>query len=248
MPPATANRRKLKAVLGHLQRAYGPRRWKTSGRAVDVLIGTILSQNTNAANSSAGLARLKARFPTWQAVAEAPTRRIADCIRVSGLSRIKAPRIRSILRRIRAERGRISLEFLRRRQPREAFEYLTAFDGVGPKTALCVLLFSFGMTVFPVDTHIRRIAARLGVIGENASLEKAHDLLGGLIEPEDRYAMHVLLIAHGRSTCLARGAKCGRCCIRRLCRHGRSLPAGPARDSAANSTARTKTKTTRRRS
>ena len=225
MSSVAEDRRKLKSVLGRLERAHGRRKWKSSGDPLSVLVGTILSQNTNGANSSAGFRELRDKFATWEQVADAPVRAIAGCIRVSGLSKIKAPRIRSILRRIRAKHGALSLEFLRSCDPQDAFDYLMRFDGVGPKTAWCVLLFSFGMKVFPVDTHIHRIAGRLGVLGElggRASAEKAHEILAPLIAPANRYAMHVLLIAHGRRTCLARRPRCNQCCILQFCPHGQA--------------------------
>ncbi len=208
--------------MARLERTYGERRWQGRREPVAVLVGTILSQNTNSANSQAGFRRLRERFPTWQQVADTPLGSIARCIRVSGLSKIKAPRIRSILRQIRAERGRISLNFLRDLPPQEAFKYLVRFDGVGPKTAWCVLMFSFGKNVFPVDTHIHRIAFRLGLLDGKVLPEKAHELLKPLIAPKDRYAMHVLLIAHGRQTCLARKPKCDQCCILQFCGHDRA--------------------------
>jgi endonuclease-3 len=212
--------RKLREVLKRLQRAYGCPRWKFWGPPVDVLIATILSQNTSKANSTAGFARLTETFPEWDAVADAPVQQIERCIHVSGLGKTKAPRIRSILRQIRKCHGRIALGFLSDMTPDEAYRYLTAFDGVGPKTAWCVLLFSVGMKVFPVDTHIHRIAIRLGVLSANASSERAHELLMPLIAPRNRYAMHVLLIEHGRRICLARRPRCERCVILQHCPHG----------------------------
>lgn len=210
----------LGRVLSRLERAYGrpaPRRW---GNAVDVLVETILSQNTSDANSSGAFANLKRCFPTWDTAADAPVRQIERCIRSAGLARRKAPRIRAILRCLRAERGRIGLEFLRKQTPEEACRYLTGFDGVGPKTALCVLLFAFRMPVFPVDTHIARIARRLGVLPAGVPDARAHEHLGPQIAPRDRYAMHLLLIAHGRRICRARAPKCERCCLLSDCAYG----------------------------
>ncbi|HUT60847.1 MAG TPA: endonuclease III [Phycisphaerae bacterium] len=227
---ADGRRRTLKRVLKLLERAYGPRRWRCSGKPVPVLVGTILSQNTSSANSSAGYRRLWRRFRSWNAVADATVTEIAKCIRISGLSRIKAPRIRAILRRIRQDRGRISLKFLGEMAAKEAYEYLMRFEGVGPKTALCVLLFSLGMPVFPVDTHIFRISRRLGLLPARTSPGKAHEVLEPLIAPEDRYAMHVLLITHGRRTCRARNPRCAWCDLLALCPYGRL--AGRARPGA----------------
>src|SRR5262249_34199619 len=156
----------------------------------------ILSQNTSNKNSQAGYRQLRRKFPTWDLVADAPVEEVERWIRVSGLSRIKAPRIQAILRQIRAEHGRISLEFLKKKTVEEAITYLKRFKGVGPKTIDCLLLFAFAMPVFPVDTHIHRIARRLKWIGPKVSAEKAHEILEPAIPPEHRYEMHVLLIEH----------------------------------------------------
>jgi len=201
-------------------RAYGPRKWKCWGRGVDVLVDTILSQNTSNANSDAGYRQLRRRFQSWNQVADAQVEEIERHIRVSGLSRIKAPRIQAILRQIRDDHRKIDLEFLKDWKPQRAFEYLTRFNGIGPKTAYCVLMFSFGMPVFPVDTHIHRIAIRLGLIETKTSAERACELLTPMIVPADRYAMHILLIEHGRKTCRAINPKCAECTLLDLCPTG----------------------------
>lgn len=207
-------------ILRRLERAYGKRPWRRWGRGVDILVGTILSQNTSDTNSSAGFSRLWRAFRSWNKVADAPVGQVEKCIRISGLSNVKAPRIQSILRQIRQEHGKIDLEFLHDWRPEDAFEYLMRFKGVGPKTANCVLLFSFGMPLFPVDTHIHRIAIRLGIIASKSSAEEAHELLLPMIRPGNRYSLHVLLIEHGRKTCKARGPACAKCCVLEMCPTG----------------------------
>jgi endonuclease III len=210
-------RERLKKALTSLRACHGRRPWRRWGRGVDVLVGTILSQNTSDANSSAGYRQLRRELPTWDRVADAPAAAVERCIRVSGLSRIKAPRIQEILRQIRRSRGSISLEFLRRYEPAEAREYLLRFKGVGAKTASCVLLFSFHMPIFPVDTHIERIAKRLHLAAARATAEDVQEILTPLIDPADRYEMHVLLITHGMQTCRARNPRCQWCDLARLC-------------------------------
>ena len=143
-------------------------------------------------------------------------------IRVAGLSKQKAPRIQAILHQIHADRGKIDLQFLHGMNEQEAYEYLTRFKGVGPKTANCVLLFAFGKAMFPVDTHIHRIARRLGLIPPRATAEQAHELLLPMITPADRYALHVLLIEHGRKTCRAINPKCDVCVLTTMCPYGQS--------------------------
>lgn len=207
----------MRRLLRLLEGAYGKRPWRRWGNGVDVLVDTILSQNTNAANSTAAYRRLRRELRTWESVADAPVERVEKAIRVAGLSRTKAPRIQGILREIRRDRGRITLEFLGRMGAVEALEYLLGFDGIGPKTAHCVLLFAFGMGVFPVDTHILRIAVRLGLVAAKTSAEEAHGILAGAIAPGDRYGMHILLIEHGRRRCGARKAECEGCALAEVC-------------------------------
>ena len=205
-----------------LQAAYGPREWRCWGGGVSVLVETILSQNTNNANSHAGYRYLWRRFRSWNRIADAPVEEVERQIRISGLSRIKAPRIVEILRRIRQDRGKIDLQFLRDWPVEKAYEYLMRFKGVGNKTASCVLLFSFGMPIFPVDTHIHRIALRLGLIGPRHTPDDAQEILTPWIRPADRYAMHILLIEHGRKICHACSPQCHWCCLLEQCPFGQA--------------------------
>lgn len=211
----------LSQILLLLRREYGPRPAKIWGNGVSVLVETILSQNTSNKNSAAGYRQLRRQFKTWNQVADAPVGEVERHIRVSGLSNQKAPRIRSILRQIREKHGKIDLQFLSAMNDEEAYDYLMDFNGVGPKTANCTLLFAFGKSLFPVDTHIHRIAIRLGLIPAKATAEQAHDLLKPMIPPGDRYEMHILLIEHGRKTCKARNPRCGECVLLDLCPYGK---------------------------
>lgn len=208
-------------ILPLLRRAYGPRPPQCWGDGVSVLVDTILSQNTSAANSDAGYRQLRRRFRSWNQVADAPAEEVERCIRVSGLSNQKAPRIQAILRRIREQRGKIDLQFLADLPDDEAYGYLRSFPGVGPKTACCTLLFAFNKALFPVDTHIHRIARRLGLVPPKATAEQTHDLLTPRIEPPNRYEMHVLLIEHGRTTCRAINPRCDDCILLDHCPFGR---------------------------
>ena len=210
----------MRRVLALLRRAYGPRPPRCWGDGVSVLVDTILSQNTSAANSDAGYRQLRRRFPSWKQVAAAPVEDVERCIRVSGLSNLKAPRIQGILRRIKAERGKFDLQFLNDLEDDAAYAYLRSFPGVGPKTACCTLLFAFGKALFPVDTHIHRIARRLGLVPPRATAEQTQELLTPKIKPHDRYETHVLLIEHGRKTCKAINPRCAVCPLLDVCPYG----------------------------
>jgi endonuclease-3 len=185
-----------------------------------VLVDTILSQNTSNKNSDAGYRQLRRRFRSWNQVAAAPVAEVERHIRISGLSNQKAPRIQAILQQIKADRGTIDIQHLADMDEHLAYDYLRTFKGVGPKTANCVLLFAFKHAVFPVDTHIHRIARRLKLIGPKTTAEQAHDVLKPMIAPADRYEMHVLLIEHGRKTCRAINPQCEACVLLAICPYG----------------------------
>lgn len=187
---------------------------------LDELIATILSQNTSNANSDAAFARLKHRFPDWESVRTAKTRTIAAAIRVAGLSRLKAPRIKLILEQLARERGTMSLDFLCTMTDDQALTWLRKLKGVGPKTAACVLLFACGKSILPVNTQVHRVARRLALIGPRASAERAHELLAAIVPRKLVLDFHVLLIRHGRKICLPRKPRCTECVLLDACPEG----------------------------
>jgi endonuclease-3 len=116
------------------------------------------------------------------------------------------------------------LDFLMSMPIEEAKAWLSKFNGVGPKTAACVLMFACGKPVLPVDTHVYRVSKRLGLIGERVSVEQAHQALECMVEPDRRYAFHIYLIKHGRLVCKARRPLCEICVVKQWCNyyaHGR---------------------------
>jgi endonuclease-3 len=193
---------------------------------VATLVNTILSQNTNDVNRDRAFERMREWFPTWEAVREAPDDELVDAIRPAGLGPTKGPRIQEALERITEERGEISLDFLSDLPVEEAREWLLDLPGVGPKTAAIVLLFALGMPAFPVDTHVHRVARRLGLIPEKASREHAHGLLEELVPSELYYPFHLNLIAHGRAVCHARNPEHERCVLRDECAFYRNMSEG----------------------
>lgn len=201
-----------------LEAEYG-RPEKRRRRALDVLVGTILSQNTSGVNSRRAFQSLRGAFPSWQALADARVSEIARAIRPAGLSRTKAPHIRAIVRRLLQERGKADLQFLEHMPRKKAMEYLLSLPGVGQKTASCVLLFAFGKPVLPVDTHVHRLSRRLGLVPDSASPEQTQGALERIVPPGRRHSFHVNLIAHGRSVCRPR-PKCSQCVLLRLCPEG----------------------------
>ena len=203
----------IEEVIRLLDQEYGPREWQPGREPIDMLIGTVLSQNTSDVNSGRAFDSLKASFDSWEAVASAPVEHIAQVIKSGGLFQIKAVRIKQILEQIVAERGHISLDFLKSMSMAEAKDYLLHLPGVGHKTASCVLLFSLGKPSLPVDTHVFRVAKRLGLINSRVSIDKAPSLLQERIPPSKVYQFHIHLIEHGRRICHARRSRCDECVL-----------------------------------
>lgn len=175
------------------------------------LILTVLSQNTADTNSGRAFVQMMRRYPSWQAIADAPPEELVATIQNGGLAQQKAPRIQAILRAVGERSPGWDLDFLDGLSLEEARSWLRGLPGVGPKTAACVLLFALGRPALPVDTHVERVSKRLGLIPEKATADQAHELLEAVVEPKDYYAFHMLLIKHGRRTCAARKPLCERC-------------------------------------
>jgi len=205
------------AVHQRLMAFYGIPDWRNPLPAIDELISTILSQNTNDKNRDIAFNHLKERFPAWEAVRDADPAEVIETIRTAGLANQKGPRIQTVLRQITAERGNLDLEFLKNYPAAEAQAWLTRFKGVGPKTAAIVLQFSLGIPAFPVDTHIYRVSGRLGLRPEKMSVEDAHLHLASLFPPPEYGPAHLNLIRLGREICTARKPACPVCPLNDLC-------------------------------
>ncbi len=204
-------------VHRRLMEKYGDPSWHQPLPVLEELISTILSQNTNDLNRDRAFTHLKEHFTTWESVRDADPALVIDAIRIAGLANRKGPRIQKILRQITAERGSLDLSFLKDLPDDEAWAWLIKFDGVGPKTASIVLLFSLEKAAFPVDTHIYRVTGRIGLRPEKMNNEQAHHYLAELF-PQDTYkAAHLNLILLGREVCHPRKPACEVCVLQSLC-------------------------------
>ncbi len=240
-----ADRRKRRAladvVLERLGERYDHPTWAGPRLdAVSELVLTILSQNTADTNSFRAFTALRARYPTWDAVLAAPTDELVEVIRPGGLAPTKAPRIQHVLAEVHARtRGTWDLSFLGTQPLDEARDWLVSLPGIGRKTASIILLFGFGRPAVPVDTHVHRVATRLGMLPPRTPLDRAHDLLEEVLAPEEMYPFHVELIRHGRDTCRAPRPICGLCPLTDVCAYyvraakGKAPMAPPPRGRAA---------------
>jgi endonuclease-3 len=214
---------KYAPVARLLAERYGVPQWRKGTPPMDELVSCILSQNTNDTNRDRGFDALKARYPSWQDVVDAPVDELIDTIRVAGLANQKGPRIQEVLRIIQAEQGAFDISFLNDLPLDEAKAWLTKLPGVGPKTAAIVLCFAFGRPAFPVDTHVHRVGQRIGFLPAGVSADKAHPIMEALVPPPDYYAFHINLIQHGRSVCQARGPRCEQCPLTEYCDYYQGL-------------------------
>ena len=179
----------------------------------------MLSQSTNDRNRDVAYLGLRERFSSWVQVRDAPVNEVEAAIRPGGISRVKSARIKSILRAITdtAPGEELSLDWLPEYGVPDAQRYLINLPGVGRKTAACVLLFALGMRDVPVDTHVSRVATRLGMFRPGASFVELHDTMLAITPPGEELELHLNLLRHGRRTCAARKPNCPGCALRRMC-------------------------------
>jgi endonuclease-3 len=183
---------------------------------VDALIATILSQNTTDKNSYKAYKNLKSYFKNWNEAASAKQVIIEQNIRVGGLAKQKAKSIKIILNQLIKERGKIDLDYLSNMSNDEVISELIRFNGVGVKTASCVLLFSMNREICPVDTHVHRTSNRIGIV-KTKSPHKTFELLNKNLPTGIAHSFHNNLIKLGRDVCKSGKPLCTICPLLRIC-------------------------------
>jgi endonuclease-3 len=209
----------IRWVHRRLLEQYGHEPWEARSEPLDELIGTVLSQHTSDINADRAFAGLKAAFSSWEQVRDAAPEMVQQAIRSGGLAVVKAGRIQAILRALTDGEGRVTLPDVRRMRRHQARQLLMRLPGVGKKTASCVLVFGAGVPAIPVDTHVHRVAVRLGLVPPKANPDQATDFLEAAIAPRDHFAFHINLIRHGREVCKAQRPRCDLCVLRARCAH-----------------------------
>lgn len=219
--PSSA-RRTLHELDRLLDAAYGTPESELGNKEdpLDEAIYIILSFQTNLDRAKQVWEELRAIFPAWELLARAPLRRVVRTLSTGGLQGQKARTIKSLLRAVERQTGSYSLDILRALDDREVERFLLRLPGLSWKGARCVMLYSLGRAVFPVDGNTFRILKRVGIIGRGAVYRRRalHDGLQDLVEPSRRKPLHINLVVHGQRVCLPRRPKCGECPARAICR------------------------------
>lgn len=213
----------LRWASRRLQREYRSPRHHNKKDPLDELVFILLSAKTAERSYLRTYEALRKRFADWFAVLDSPIGTVAATIREGGLSVKKEWQLRSLLTEIQSGIGREGFARIRGLSTPEAARLLAGLPGVGLKSARCVLMYSLGRKVFPVDTHCRRVMARLGVIRFERLTDSVQDRIQELVPPSIRYDLHVNLVAHGRAVCLARKPRCGACVLKSRCEYFQAM-------------------------
>ena len=195
-----------------------PHRNKKPPNPVDLLIATILSQNTNDTNSHKAFQNLKSNYSNLEEVAKLTPKQIEKYIKTAGLGKQKSSAIKNFLTSLLEKKGKISLTHLKKKNDEEILKELTGYKGIGIKTASCVLLFAFRKNVCPVDTHVHRTVNRIGLVSTKTP-DKTFYALQGHFPENTAHSFHTNLIRLGREVCLSQKPKCGNCPLFKICKY-----------------------------
>lgn len=210
---------KIKKVNELLLKKFGlPKRAEKLPHPIDLLIATILSQNTNDNNSYKAFQNLKNKFPDWHDLLKVKRTHIEKLIRVAGLAEQKSTAIKNFIVSLYKERGKVSLDYLVNYSNEAAINNLTQFKGIGVKTASCVLLFAMNRNICPVDTHVHRTVNRIGIVSTSTP-DKTFSLLNKNLPDETAHSFHTNLIRLGREVCKPKNPSCGICPLNTICNY-----------------------------
>jgi endonuclease-3 len=209
----------IKKINNNLVKHFGiPFRQKKLPKPIDTLIATILSQNTNDKNSYQAYNNLRKKYKSWGEVAAATRRQIEATIKVAGLGKQKSTAIKNLFSMLEQRNGRLDLRYLRKMNDEEILNDLTSINGIGVKTASCVLLFSMDRNVCPVDTHVHRTLNRIGLVKTN-SPEKTFYKINKHLPEGIAHQIHTNLIKLGRELCKPAKPVCSACPLLKICKY-----------------------------
>jgi DNA (cytosine-5)-methyltransferase 1 len=225
-----AVRAKLDDGISHLREVarilaviHGTPRLGNKSDPVDELVYIILARKTREDAYQRTFEGLKARFATWDDLLAARRKTVEKLVFSGGLSGKKTLSLFGALRALRDRFGRCTLEPARAWPDDQLEEFLCSLPEISRKSAYCIMMYSFGRSVLPADTHVGRVLARLGPYRElgldlsGLDHKQLQVILADLVPPNLRYSLHVNLVAHGRDVCRSPRPLCDRCELRNLC-------------------------------
>jgi len=212
------NEQLLKNIIINIINRYPESGEKSAADILDTLIATKLSQNTTDKASFVAYNNLKKRFKTWENVSKAKLSEIKKEIQICGLANTKAAQIKNMLNLMKHNYGELNLDFMKKMDNEEIYAELLKYKGIGYKTISCVLVFSLGRSVFPVDTHIHRVLNRIGVLKTKTPDETFWEA-SKIIPDKFKMKLHTAIIKFGREICKALNPVCSSCMITKYCRY-----------------------------
>lgn len=216
LQPASTRTHIVNRVCAMLEHEYGSPRLGNPDDSLDDLIFIMLSNRTSSAAAIATYVLLKQKFPSWEHLLQAPPARLRKILKPIGLAHKRTHHILSALWRIKCDVGSCDLSFLHQLDDKSVHAFLVSLPGVSDKISKCVMMYTLGRQVLPVDTHVHRVSRRLGWINRKRA-DQCHKELESLIPPPLRYGFHVACIMHGRTVCRAARPLCDKCIIRHDC-------------------------------
>lgn len=211
----------VERVCETLEGTYDCPRLGNPERAIDDLVYIIISNRTSPTITQRVYDGLQKHYASWNDVLNAPIIELQTILAPAGLSVKKSSQIVGALQKIKDDFGRCDLSSLEGKSEAEMHSYLTSLPGVSDKVAKCVMMYTLGVQVLPVDSHVYRVSQRLGWTSKRQA-NQSHEELEALVPPQYRYAYHVDCIVHGRTICRPKYPRCSECCINEDCQYYRS--------------------------
>lgn len=209
------------AVTNRLVSAYGVPSLGNPRDPVRQIFYIVLSARTTDNQYRKTYRALRSKFPTLANLVDAPLEEILSCIADGGLANKRAVQVQEIAKTLLSRFGKAPSRRLREMPAREAFDLLNALPGMGPKSALCVMMYSLDHDTFPVDANVQRVANRLGAIAPGLKHWQAQQRLPALVPEGRSKELHIGLVVHGRKICLPRKPRCASCLLADLCKYGK---------------------------
>ncbi|WP_419655998.1 endonuclease III domain-containing protein [Desulfosarcina variabilis] len=219
-------RRYIRWVDQHLEATYSSPLHGNYKNPTNEVFYIILSKKTPPDRYIPVFKRLRRECGSWNSLIRMPQERIEQILQPLGISRLRANQIKKIAQRLHLDFGKVSLNPLKTFEAAEAKRYLKSLPGVGEKSARCVMMYSLGIDISPMDTHATRVLRRFGLLPESASSDQAHKIVDMLLPGGMAKQLHVNLVAHGRKTCTGKKANCPACVIKAKCYTAKSIVLG----------------------